>query len=142
MIKLKVTLAFLFFLPFAGWSQETPEKPQTADTAKIYDNELSFYVVSEQMRKYGEIEVCVFSDKVNMCVGNLTTSFEIHIFDANDQLLAKSIWLGMNLNIKFKKNYPKAKYLEIKAVKPFVINKTTGSKIYQDEPISGKFTLK
>lgn len=142
MIKLKYTLVLLLFIPFAGWSQVTPEKSPSTDTAKIVDNELSFFVVSEQMRKYGEIEVCVFSDKMQMCVGNLTTSFEIHIFDANDQLIAKSIWLGMNLNLKFKKNYPKASYVVIKAVKPFVINKTSGRKIYQDEPLSGKFKLK
>ncbi len=142
MTKLKFALVLLFLLPFAGWSQVNTEKTLSSDTTKIVDNDLSFYVVSEQMRKYGEIEVCVFSDKMNMCVGNLTTSFEIHIFDANDQLIAKSIWLGMNLNIKFKKNYPKAKYVLIKAVKPFVINKTSGRKIYQDEPLSGKFMLK
>ncbi len=140
-MKQITTILLLIFLSTSALSQETKFVSPKPDST-IYDNELSFYVLSEQMRKYGEIEICIFSDRKNMCVGNLMTSFEIFIYDANNKVIAKSIWLGMKMKLKFKKKYPNADYLEIRAVKPFVVNKSTGNRIYQDEPITLTYSLR
>lgn len=140
-MKQIITLLLLVSMSTSAFGQETKFVAPKPDST-IYDNELSFYVLSEQMRKYGEIEICIFSDRKNMCVGNLMTSFEIFIYDSNKKLLAKSIWLGMKMKLKFKKKYPNADYIEIRAVKPFVVNKSTGNRIYQDEPITLTYSLR
>ena len=140
-MKQIATLLFLAFMCSSALGQETKFVSPKPDSA-LYDNELSFYVLSEQMRKYGEIEICIFSDSKNMCVGNLMTSFEIFIYDSNKKLLAKSIWLGMEMKLKFKKKYPNADYIEIRAVKPFVVNKSSGNRIYQDEPLMLTYSLR
>ena len=103
-MKQIITLLLLVSMSTSAFGQETKFVAPKPDST-IYDNELSFYVLSEQMRKYGEIEICIFSDRKNMCVGNLMTSFEIFIYDSNKKLLAKSIWLGMKMKLKFKKKY-------------------------------------
>jgi|GEM_PF-320598 len=139
-MKQIATLLLLFAMAISAQAQEkhTGPKPDTA----MVDNDLSFYVLSEQMRKYGELQLCIFSDVKQMCVGNLMTSFEVFIYDSNDVVLAKSIWLGMNMKLKFKKKYPGADYVIIKAVKPFVVNKSTGNRIYQDSPIMLNYSLR
>jgi nitrous oxidase accessory protein NosD len=79
--------------------------------------------------------------KTDNCVENLTTGFQVNIYDAQDKELWNSIWTGRKLDIKFKKNFPDAARVEIKANKNYVINTMTGTRIYQDEPLQLDYKL-
>ena len=107
-----------------------------------WDNELAFNVVWEDLDSSGEMIVCILSNNTGNCVENLTTGFQITVFDKTGKEVWNSLWTGRKLDIKFKKGFPEASYVMIEANKNYVVNTMTGTRIYQDEPLSLKYMLK
>lgn len=106
------------------------------------DNDLAFKVEWENVKRTGEIDLCIAKASEDLCIRNLFTSFEVLIYDANGKVINKSIWTGLNQNIKFREPIPQAHHLVIKAVKPFVINRLTKTKIHQERPLELEVILR
>ena len=107
-----------------------------------WDNNLEFQVQSDFLKEYGELEICIFDKSRETCIENLVTAYEVRIYNAQQEELWNSLWTGKDMDMVFKKNFPEASYIVIKALRPFVINKLTGTRIYQDEPMELKYTVK
>lgn len=99
------------------------------------DNDLNFRVEWEDLKRKGEMDLCIEKVSEGRCVGNVFTSFEVIVYDAGGREINKSIWSGLNMELKFRTPLPEAHHLVIRAVKPFVINALTKNKIYQDQPM-------
>ncbi|MCC5918506.1 MAG: hypothetical protein JJU02_14385 [Cryomorphaceae bacterium] len=107
---------------------------------KYYDNELSFFVIEENIRRTGALEICIVNID-NMCVENLMTGFEVLVYNAQNEIIWKSIWSGRNMRIKFKQKLPDAHTIHIIARAPFVVNKLTTTRIHQDKPMELKYKV-
>lgn len=108
---------------------------QKLENGKWVDDNLTFKILYENIRKTGELHLCIANTENDLCVGNLMTPFEVFVFDRKDSLIWSSIWTGTNMNLKFKKRLPTAAKVHIKAKGPFVINKLTTTRIYQKKPL-------
>lgn len=127
-----ITFSFLAFIANAQVQHED---------GTWWDNNLEFKVVRDQMRSRSELEICIYHAIRETCIENLVTGFEVRIYDSKGKELWNSLWTGKNKNIKFKKKFPNASYVEIKATRPFVINELTTNRIYQDKPMELKHNL-
>jgi hypothetical protein len=107
-----------------------------------WDNDLAFKVTDDQMKLKSELEICIYHTTKEKCIENLVTGFEVRIYDASGKELWNSLWTGSQKRIKFKKKFPQASYLVIKATRPFVINELTTNRIYQDKPMELKHTIR
>ena len=118
----------------------------TAQTQKEdgtwWDNNLEFKVLFEDMDSTGELMICIAQIANQKCVENLTTGFQVKIYDAANKEIWNSLWTGKNLDFKFKKPFPNAAYLTIEANKNYVVNTMTGTRIYQDEALFLKYNLR
>ena len=117
----------------------------TAQTQKEdgtwWDNNLEFAVLYENIDSTGELMFCIAQIKEQKCVENLTTGYQVKIYDSNNKEIWNSLWTGRSLDIKFKKSFPEAAYLTIAANKNYVINSMTGTRIYQDKALFLKYNL-
>ncbi len=113
---------------------------QTEVDGKYYDNNLQFFVVEENVKRTGLLDICI-ADENNRCVENLMTGYEVWAYDQSGKVIWKSIWSGQKMRMKFKQKIPNAHAIEIKARAPFVVNKLTTTRIYQDEPLVLRYTL-
>lgn len=107
-----------------------------------YDDQLTFHVVKEQVVKFGEITICIWHKGNEMCVENLFTTYEVLVYDANDEEIWTSLWTGMYPDIKFEKELPTAAYVIIRAKRDYVKNILTGNKIYTDGMMELKYDLR
>jgi len=107
-----------------------------------WDNNLEFEVLYENLDSTGELMICIKNTEADRCIENLTTGFQVSIFDSGDKELWTSLWTGRSLDFKFKKSFPEATYIIIKANKNYVVNSMTGTRIYQDEPLELKYILR
>jgi hypothetical protein len=130
-----ITAGFFIFFAFEIAAQE-----MRADST-WWDNNLQFKVMRDQMRSRSELEICIYHTTRGACIENLVTGFEVRIYDAAGKELWNSLWTGKNKNIKFKKKFPTASYVVIKATRPFVINELSTNRIYQDKPLELKYKL-
>lgn len=107
---------------------------------RLVDNSLRFHVISEKVHTRGMMEICI-SDSTGNCIDNLISGFVIRIYDAG----GSEIWAGKTAGreemLKFPKPMPSAASLGFTAFKPYVINRMTGDRIYQDQPIETKYIL-
>jgi len=129
-----VLLVFLFAGLFAT-AQE-----QRAD-GTWWDNNLTFKVKADMIKTYGELEICIWNTEREMCVENVMTTYEIRIYDAANKEIWNSMWTGKDMYMKFKKKMPSAHHLTITALRPFVINKSSTNRIYQDKPMQLKYVV-
>jgi len=106
-----------------------------------WDNNLEFHVKADMIKSFGELEICIWDAKRDMCVENVMTTYEIRIYDASNKEIWNSMWTGKDMYMKFKKKLPNAHHLTITALRPFVINKSTTTRIYQDIPMQLKYTV-
>lgn len=102
------------------------------------DNNLTFKIISERVQQRGMMKVCI-ADTSNECIQNLISGFVVRIFDDNNQQLWAGKSAGREEMIRFPAAMPKAKYLVLKAFKPYVLNRATGTRIHQDEPMELKY---
>ncbi len=117
----------------------------TAQTQKEdgtwWDNNLEFKVLYQDIDSTGELMICIAQIKEQKCVENLTTGYQVKIYDASNKEIWNSLWTGKNLDIKFKKSFPDAAYLTIEANKNYVVNTLTATRIYQDKALFLKYNL-
>ena len=118
------------------WAQEQRED------GTWWDNNLEFQVKKDLIKQFGELEICIFDSKRELCVENLMTRYEVRIYNAANEEIWNSLWSGKDMNMTFSKELPDASYIIIKAMKPFVINKLTGTRIHMDEPMQLKHMVK
>ena len=126
-------------LVFSGWLAAAQEQHEDGTW---WDNNLEFKVEQDLLKKLGEIEICIYHKTNAMCVENLMTTFEIRIFDAANNEIWNSLWTGKDMYIVFSKAFPTAHHVTVRALRPFVINKLTGTRIYQDKALELKYEVK
>jgi hypothetical protein len=105
------------------------------------DNNLSLAVVNESIKKDGKLTICVMDTSRNACIENLQTGFELKVYDASDKMIWEGIGSGRTKQVTLPRPLPQASYVTIKAFKPYVTNKRTGTLIHQDKPIQSKHKL-
>lgn len=135
MKRINIILGFIIGLAFAAHAQE-----KIGD--KLYDNGLALAVTSDDISQKGEFQYCVLDTATGYCVQNLTTGVKVKVFAMNDNLLWEGIASGRTPKLKLPRKLPKAHYLTITAFKPYVINKSTGTHIHQDEKLHLKYYIK
>jgi hypothetical protein len=106
-----------------------------------YDNNLRFFIVEENIKRTGELEICIANED-NMCVENVFVGYTVHVLNQSGEIIWKSIWSGQNMRMKFKQKLPEAHSIHIKARSPHVMNKLSTSKIHQDKPLELRYTLR
>lgn len=135
-MKGKFLLTILFvILSFLGYSQE-----KIGD--KWVDNNLTFEIVKDNIKKKGEFTFCIFDTLRGSCIQNLSTGIEVKAFDSEGKLIWEGIATGMKKSLKLPRPLPTARYLTLVAFKPWVANKSTGNPIHQDKPIEIKYYIK
>ncbi len=130
----KITVALLIMASAGAWAQQKVGE-------KWVDNNLRFKVVNQSIKTEGLLTICIEDSSRTTCIENLQSGFEIKIYDAANQLLWEGIGSGRRDFLKVPQPLPTASYLTLKAFKPFVINTTTGNKIYQDKNILTRITV-
>ncbi len=108
---------------------------------KWVDNNLTFQVVKQSIKKDGILTLCIADTTRDACIENLQTGFELKVFDGDGNMLWEGIGSGRTRQVKLPKALPSASYITIVAFKPFVTNKRTGTRIHQEKPIRTKYTL-
>ena len=114
---------------------------QTKVGDKWMDNNLTFQITYETIRTEGRMDICIADTSRDACIENLQTGFEVKVFDASNTMIWEGIGSGRANMLKLPKALPNASYVSIKAFKPFVVNKRTGTQIFQDKPIEIKYTI-
>lgn len=107
-----------------------------------HDDSLAFSVQSDQLKKYGELNLCIYHIGQQMCVDNLVTPFEVLIYNQNDHVLWTSMWTGMDMRLKFRKAFPTAKYIVIRSKRDYVININSGTRIHTGAPLELKYNVR
>lgn len=130
----KILFSLLFLAALGAKAQE-----KVGD--KWVDNNLKFKITEQTVKTNGILTYCIADIERDLCIENLQTGFELKVYDAADKLLWEGIGSGRTRVVKLPEALPNASYITISAFKPFVINKRTGNRIHQDEPIQTKFTL-
>ena len=116
---------------------------QTKVGEKWIDNNLTFQVTFDDVRANGRMDICIVdTSRGDACIENLQSGFEVKVYDASDNMLWEGIGSGRSNMLKLPKAMPEAKYVTIKAFKPYVINKRTSTRIHQDEPMEIKYKLR
>lgn len=107
-----------------------------------WDNNLEFQVKTDGIKEFGELEICIYDRKRELCIENLITGYEVRIYDAANKEIWNSLWTGKDMDMVFSKEFPTAHHLVIKATRPFVINVLTGTRIYQNKAMELKYVVK
>lgn len=134
-------MRFVFLVALTGLFIGSVKAQVQKEDGTWWDNDLVFEVLYENLDSTGELVICIKNVEVDRCIENLTTGFQVNIYGRGDKEIWTSLWTGRNLDFKFKKSFPEATYIIIKANKNYVINSMTGTRIYQDEPLELKYTL-
>ena len=109
---------------------------------KWVDNNLSFKITEDKVKLKGEFTFCVLDTSRETCIENLSTGIEVKVFSADDKQIWEGIASGRTKSLKLPKALPKARYMTLKAFKPWVTNKLTGNLIHQSAPIEIKYYIK
>lgn len=109
---------------------------------KWVDNNLQFRIEKDLIKSKGELYFCIADQSRDACIENLSSGFELKIYDAQGRLLWEGIGSGRRRGLKLPQAFPGAAKLTMKAFKPYVINKRTGNRIYQDEAIILNYQIK
>ena len=114
---------------------------QKKEGNKWIDDNLTIWVIRDQIKKKNQFYYCVADTSRDRCIVNLTTGVHVKVFNKNDNLLWKGRATGRTSGLKLPEELPQADYLQITAFDSYVINKSTGTHIYQKEPISIKYDI-
>ncbi len=132
----------LLILVFTGIFFQISLNAQQKVGDRWVDNNLVFDVIDDRIKSEGIFEICIRDTVTDFCVENLSTGVEILVWDANNNELWKGIGSGRSKILQLKEAMPQAAYLVIKAFKPWVTNRLTGNRIYQDKPLELKYKVK
>lgn len=134
---MRIKLLFLcLFLSAAGL------QAQEKINGRWVDNNLTIWIEDDQIRKEGVLYYCVADTSRGVCIRNLSTGFELKLYDAQGKLIYEGFASGRRSGVKLPKAYANAYEVEITAFKPWVINKSTATKIHQDKAIRVKYRVK
>lgn len=128
-------IIYLLSFSHLGFSQE-----KIGD--KWVDNNLTFEIVSDEIKAKGEFSFCIFDTLRSTCIQNLSTGLEVKAYDAEGKLIWEGIATGMKKSLKLPRALPTARFITLVAFKPWVANKSTGNLIHQDKPIEIKYYIK
>jgi len=106
------------------------------------DNNLTIWIEQDLIRKQGALYYCVADTSRGVCIQNLSTGFELKLYDAQGKLIYEGFASGRRRGVKLPKPFPNAYEVEIIAFKPYVINRSTASRIHQAEKIRVKYRVK
>lgn len=106
------------------------------------DNNLTIWLEQDLVRTKGVLYYCVADTSRGVCIQNLSTGFELRLYDAQGQMIYEGFASGRRRGVKLPQAFPKAYEVEIVAFKPWVVNKSTAGRIYQEERIRVKYRLK
>lgn len=134
-LKTIILITGLSLVSLCGFAQE-----KIGD--RWIDNNLSIAVTNDQIKGKGVFTFCVIDTSQGYCVENLTTGVEVKAFDREGNEIWKGIGSGRVKKLKLSKPLPEAYYLKIRAFKPYVVNRSTGTLIYQEQPIETKYYIK
>lgn len=132
----KVFLSFL--LAIVGFTSKAQEKQGD----RWVDDNLTFQVVKDEIKTEGIFAFCVLDTSRGTCIENLSSGVEVKVFDAQGEEIWEGIATGRSKDLKLPRALPTGKYLTIKAFKPWVTNKSSGTRIYQKKPIEIKYRIK
>lgn len=131
---LSITLLFIMFSLMMS-AQSEPDSNE-----RLVDNSLYFKVISERVHTRGMMEVCI-SDSTGNCIANLLSGYVVRVYNAQGEEIWAGKTAGREEMLRFPTPMPEAEYLTFTAFKPYVLNRITGARIYQDKPIQTKFTI-
>lgn len=131
-----------YLLIFCIALMSTTLSAQEKINGRWVDNNLTIWLEEDQVRSQGVLYYCVADTSRGVCIQNLSTGFELKLYDAQGQMIYEGFASGRRRGVKLPQAFPKAYEVEIIAFKPFVVNKSTASRIYQDERIRVKYKLK
>lgn len=114
---------------------------QTLIGDKWVDNELALKVDYDKIKTTGIFSFCVYQPVEEKCIENLITGVEIEVQDAAGKILWKGTAKGHKSSLKLPAAYPNAAFLVLKAFKPWVVNKNTGTRIHQEKPLEIKYSI-
>ena len=117
-------------------------KAQEKVNGRWVDNNLTIWIEEDKIRSEGVLYYCVADTSREVCIQNLSTGFELKLYDAQGKLIYEGIASGRRRGVKLPKAYPQAYEVEITAFKPWVINQSTASRIHQDKAIRVKYRVK
>lgn len=117
-------------------------KAQEKINGKWVDNNLTIWVEEDLIRTKGALYYCVADTSRDVCIRNLSTGFELRLFDAQGKLIYEGFASGRRRGVKLPQAYPNAYEVELVAFKPWVINKSTAGKIHQAKAIRVKYRVK
>lgn len=115
---------------------------QTKVGDKWYDNNLVLDITQDNIKSNGVFEFCVKDTLGGTCIQNLSTGIEVSVFNTTDEILWKGIASGRTTKLKLIAAMPDAHYMVIKAFKPWVTNRSTGTRIHQEERLYLKYFVK
>lgn len=116
---------------------------QTKVGEQWVDNNLAFEIIYDDVRTKGRIDICIVdTSRATSCIENLQSGFEVKVYDASDKMIWEGIGSGRTSALMLPNPLPQAKYVTIKAFKPYVTNKSTGTRIHQEQPIEIKYTVR
>lgn len=107
-----------------------------------FDDNLTIWIERDEIRSKGELYYCIADTSRGTCIQNLSSGFELKLFDAKGQLIYEGFASGRRRGVKLPKAFPQAREVELKAFKPWVINKSNAVKIHQDKAIQVKYKVK
>ena len=134
MIKYRFLVFFVGVALFASAQQR--------DGNRWVDNNLAFSIVEDKIKKEGVFTFCILDTSRERCIENLSTGVEVKVYDSNDKMLWEGLASGKVKQLKLPRALPGAKYMLIKAFKPWVANRLTGTLIHQEKPIELKYYIK
>lgn len=108
----------------------------------LVDNNLTMRLVDDKIKRHGEFTICIGDTAGGPCIQNLVTGLKIKVWDASGELLWEGKATGRLKSMRLPRAMPRAARLELEAFKPYVVNKSTGTRIHQDEKIHVKHAVK
>lgn len=106
------------------------------------DNNLTLRIEQDEIRTKGVLYYCIADTSRDVCIQNLSTGFELKLYDAQGNLIYEGFASGRRRGVQLPKAFPNAVEVELTAFKPWVINKSTATKIHQAKAIRVKYRVK
>ena len=117
-------------------------KAQEYVNGRWQDDNLTIWIEKDEIRAKGELFYCIADTSRGTCIQNLSSGFELKLYDATGKLIYEGFASGRRRGVKLPQAYPQAREVALKAFKPWVINKSNAVKIHQEKAIEVKYKVK
>src|SRR5210317_1806015 len=85
------------------------------------DDNLTLWIEKDEIRSKGELYYCIADTSRGTCIQNLSSGFELKLYDGSGKLIYEGFASGRRRGVKLPKPYPQAREVALKAFKPWVI---------------------